>query len=165
MSSASWLRTRTTSTSFDDPSLADAQTYTYRVVAVDTSGNSSKPSAALNVTTQAIDDTLYDAFGQRIVSTIFTQLNQYRVILEVSPEYQQDPDALSKIYVRANGQSSTSGAGAGSGPLVPLNAFATIATTTAPLVITHQGQFPSATISFNLRPGYFLSDAVVAEET
>jgi hydrophobe/amphiphile efflux-1 (HAE1) family protein len=108
-------------------------------------------ASRLNIQPQDIDNTLYDAFGQRQVATIFTQLNQYRVILEVSPEYQQNPDALGKIYVKST-----------SGQLVPLGAFATMTPTTAPLVITHQGQFPSATVSFNLRPGYSLSHAVAA---
>ncbi len=121
-------------------------------------------ASRLNVLPADIDNTLYDAFGQRQVSIIFTQLNQYRVILEASPSYQENPESLSKIYVRASGGSSTAGAGASSGPLVPLSAFATVRVGTAPLVITHQGQFPSATISFNLRPGYFLSDAVAEVE-
>ncbi len=108
-------------------------------------------ASRLNVLPQDIDNTLYDAFGQRQISTIFTQLNQYRVILEVDPSYQKGPQALSKIYVKSS-----------TGQLVPLSAVATITTTTAPLVITHLGQFPSATISFNLRQGYFLSDAVAA---
>ncbi|OIQ95651.1 multidrug resistance protein MdtB [mine drainage metagenome] len=108
-------------------------------------------ASRLNVLPADIDNTLYDAFGQRQVSTIFTQLNQYRVILEVDPSFQKGPDALSKIYVKSS-----------TGQLVPLSAVATIRPTTAPLVITHQGQFPAATISFNLRRGYFLSDAVAA---
>ena len=112
-------------------------------------------ASRLNVLPQDIDDTLYDAFGQRQVSTIFTQLNQYRVILEVLPSFQQNPEALAKIYVRAGANS----AGV-TGGLVPLSAFTAMTTNTAPLVITHQGQFPSATVSFNLRRGYFLSDAV-----
>jgi len=108
-------------------------------------------ASRLNVLPQDIDNTLYDAFGQRQVSTIFTQLNQYRVILEVLPSFQQNPASLAKIYVKST-----------SGQLVPLSAFATITSATAPLVITHEGQFPSATISFNLRRGYSLSDAVAA---
>jgi multidrug efflux pump len=119
-------------------------------------------ASRLNVLPADIDNTLYDALGQRIISTIFTQLNQYRVILEVMPEYQQNPASLSKIYVPANAGTATGTAGAAH--LVPLSAFATISTTTAPLVITHQGQFPAAVISFNLRKGYFLSDAVAAVE-
>ena len=105
----------------------------------------------LGVSPQAIDDTLYDAFGQRQVSTIFTQLNQYRVILEAEPQFQLDPNALSKIYVKsANGRA------------VPLNTIATIKTDTSPLTIAHQGQFPAVTLSFNLRPGASLGHAVTA---
>jgi len=137
---------------------SDQQTEGYQVdITVDRD-----KASRLNVLPADIDNTLYDALGQRIISTIFTQLNQYRVIMEVTPEYQQDPISLSKIYVPAN--APTGGATTGSAPaaLVPLSAFTTIATKTAPLVITHQGQFPAAVISFNLRQGYFLSDAVAA---
>ena len=108
-------------------------------------------ASRLNVLTQAIDDTLYDAFGQRQVSVIFTQLNQYRVILEVQPTFQLRPDALEKIFVKST-----------SGQLVPLNAFATAHTVTAPLAIIHQGQFPAVTISFNLKEGGSLGEAVEA---
>ena len=110
-------------------------------------------ASRLNVPIQAIDDTLYDAFGQRQISIIFTQLNQYRVVLEVAPEFRESPDALDKIYVK-----STTGA------LVPLSAFATARVATTPLVLTHEGQFPSVTISFNLGAGYSLGDAVKAIE-
>ncbi|MEO6789039.1 MAG: efflux RND transporter permease subunit, partial [Chthoniobacteraceae bacterium] len=106
-----------------------------------------------NVLTQAIDDTLYDAFGQRQVSIIFTQLNQYRVILEVQPSFQLTPDALRKIYVRST-----------SGQTVPLSAFAKLRTETAALAINHQGQFPAVTLSFNLSPGSSLGHAVAAIE-
>ncbi len=116
-------------------------------------------ASRLNILPQDIDNTLYDAFGQRQVSTIFTQLNQYRVILEVLPQFQEDPQALSKIFIKASASTPATGAAAGSS-LVPLSAVATMTTTTAPLVLSHQSQFPSATVSFNLRPGYFLSDAV-----
>jgi len=119
-------------------------------------------ASRLNVLPQDIDNTLYDAFGQRQVSIIFTQLNQYRVILEVTPQYRQGPEGLSKIYVRANGGAAAASASSTPGPLVPLSSFATMTTVTAPLVITHQGQFPSATLSFNLHNGYFLSDALAA---
>ena len=102
-----------------------------------------------NVTTQAIDDTLYDAFGQRQVSIIFTQLNQYRVILEAQPQFQLTPAALDKIYVKSSTNQP-----------VPLSAFAQLTTVTAPLAINHQGQFPSVTLSFNLSPGSSLGDAV-----
>ena len=104
-----------------------------------------------NIFTQAIDDTLYDAFGQRQVSIIFTQLNQYRVVLELQPSFQLTPEALDKIYVRAT-----------TGRMVPLSAFAKIRTLSAPLAINHQGQFPSVTLSFNLSPGKSLGDAVPA---
>ncbi len=134
---------------------SDQQTDGYQIdIAVDRD-----KASRLNILPADIDNTLYDALGQRIISTIFTQLNQYRVIMEVTPEYQRDPSALSKIYVPANGAGASSTAAA---TLVPLSSFATITLRTAPLVITHQGQFPAATISFNLRSGYFLSDAVVA---
>ncbi len=106
-------------------------------------------AARLNVMTQAIDDTLYDAFGQRQVSVIFTQLNQYRVILEVQPEYQVRPDSLEKIYVKSV-----------TGQLVPLSSFATAHTVTAPLALVHQGQFPAVTLSFNLSAGGSLGEAV-----
>jgi multidrug efflux pump len=105
-------------------------------------------ASRLGISPQTIDDTLYDAFGQRLVSTIFTQLNQYRVVLEVKPDFQQGPEALQNIYVR----SSTGGQ-------VPLSAFTQFVETTAPLVVSHQGQFPAVTVSFNLGPGTALSDA------
>ena len=108
-------------------------------------------ASRLNVLTQAIDDTLYDAFGQRQVSIIFTQLNQFRVILEVEPQFRQSPDVLDKIYVKST-----------SGQPVPLSAFATMRTSNTLLSIPHQGQFPAATISFNLRSGSSLSDAIPA---
>jgi hydrophobe/amphiphile efflux-1 (HAE1) family protein len=104
-----------------------------------------------NVTTQAIDDTLYDAFGQRQVSIMFTQLNQYRVILEVQPQFQLTPEALQKIYVKSS-----------TGQPVPLSTIAKLTTVTAPLAINHQGQFPSVTLSFNLSPGSSLGAAVNA---
>ena len=108
-------------------------------------------ASRLNVLTQAIDDTLYDAFGQRQVSTIFTQLNQYRVMLEVEPQYQFSPESLNKIYVKSS-----------TGQMVPLSAFAKAKIGTAPLTIVHQGQFPAVTLSFNLRPGGSLGAAVEA---
>jgi hydrophobe/amphiphile efflux-1 (HAE1) family protein len=108
-------------------------------------------ASRLNVLTQAIDDTLYDAFGQRQVSIIFTQLNQFRVILEVEPQFRESPDVLDKIYVKSS-----------SGQPVPLSAFATMHVSNTPLSIPHQGQFPAATISFNLRSGSSLGDAIPA---
>jgi multidrug efflux pump subunit AcrB len=108
-------------------------------------------AARLAVSTQAIDDTLYDAFGQRQISTIFTQLNLYRVILEVAPKYRDDPEALDKLYVK----SLTGGA-------VPLSAVVKRVPAYAQLAIGHQGQFPAATLSFNVAPGSALGSATQA---
>ena len=108
-------------------------------------------ASRLNVLPQAIDDTLYDAFGQRQITTIFTQLNQYRVILEVDPQYQKSPRSLDKIYVKST-----------TGLMVPLTSFASISTGTAPLTIAHEGQFPAVTLSFNLATGRSLGEAVDA---
>jgi len=108
-------------------------------------------ASRLNVLPQAIDDTLYDAFGQRQVSIIFTQLNQYRVVLEVEPKFQLNQNSLRQIYVKST-----------TGQMVPLNAFCTLSTLSAPLAITHQGQFPSVTLSFNIQPGSSLGAAVDA---
>jgi len=108
-------------------------------------------ASRLNVLPQAIDDTLYDAFGQRQVSIIFTQLNQYRVILEVEPKFQLNQKSLRQIYVKST-----------TGQMVPLNAFCTLSTLSAPLAITHQGQFPSVTLSFNIQLGSSLGAAVEA---
>jgi multidrug efflux pump len=127
----------------------------------------------LGISMQIINDTLNDAFGQRQISTIYGQSNQYRVILEAAPQYQRDPTALQKIYIPANVPSqplSTSSAqnaqplnnfvpGA-SATQVPLSAFAEMTRTTAPLAIAHQEQFPSVTLSFNLAHGAALGDAV-----
>jgi len=106
-------------------------------------------ASRLGITTQMINDTLYSAFGQRQVSTMFTQLNQYRVVLEVKPEFRQNPEALRNIYVTPP-----------NGKPVPLSAICRWEETTAPLAINHQGQFPVVTFSFNLAPGYALGDAV-----
>jgi multidrug efflux pump len=111
-------------------------------------------AARLGITAQAIDDTLYDAFGQRQVSTIFTQLNLYRVILEVDPQFQQSPDALGQIYVRG-----------ASGEAVPLSSFSHYERGETAVSIAHQGQFPAVTLSFNLAPGTALGDAVKAVRT
>ena len=108
-------------------------------------------AARLNVLPQAIDDTLYDAFGQRQVSIMFTQLNQYRVILEAEPHFQLTPQSLDKIYVKSS-----------TGQMVPLSAFTHLRTTTAALAIVHEGQFPAVTLSFNLRPGSSLGTAIDA---
>src|SRR6266436_485589 len=104
------------------------------------------------ITPQAIDDTLYDAFGQRQVATIFGELNQRRVILEVTTSYQEDASSLQKLYVR----STTTG------QLVPLSALTKNEISVSPLTINHQDQFPSVTLSFNLAPAYSLGDALTA---
>ncbi len=108
-------------------------------------------ASRLNILPQAIDDTLYDAFGQRQVSIMFTQLNQYRVVLEAEPHFQLTPEALDKIYVKST-----------TGQMVPLSAFTHLRTTTAALAIVHEGQFPAVTLSFNLRPGSSLGTAIDA---
>ena len=108
-------------------------------------------SSRFGITPQLIDDTLYDAFGQRQISTMFTQLNQYRVVLEVKPDLQKSPDSLSDLYIRSN-----------SGGEVPLSAITHTEPGNAPLVINRQGQFPVVTASFNLGPGVSLGDAVDA---
>ena len=105
----------------------------------------------LGVSMQAINDALNDAFGQRQISTIYAQANQYRVVLEAMPQYQSDAAALSRVYVPGT-----------AGAQVPLNAVAKIERRTAPLSVNHQDQFPSVTISFNLAPGGSLSEAVAA---
>jgi multidrug efflux pump len=110
-----------------------------------------RPTAArLGLTAQNIDDTLYDGFGQRQVSTLFTQLNQYHLIMEVQPQFRATPGNLGDIYV-------TSAAGA-----VPLSAITKASQTTAPILISHMGQFPATTVSFNLAPGASLGEAVTA---
>jgi len=160
-------------------------------------------ASRMGITPQMIDQTLYDAFGQRQISTLYTQLNQYHVVLEVMPQFQQSPEALKNIYLRsalaptssgtaigttANGTVTASSSGgsvtgisganprgpsaasnpaavsAQNGAAVPLNAIAHFEMQPAPLTITHQGQFPDVTISFNLAPGYSLGEATTAIE-
>ena len=110
-------------------------------------------ASRLGILPQAIDDTLYDAFGQRQVSTIFTQLNQYHVVLEAHPSFQQSPDSLKNIYVHSS-----------NGTQVPLSAFTHFQPANALLAINHQGQFPVVTLSFNLAPGVSLGEATKAIE-
>lgn len=105
----------------------------------------------LGVFPQAIDDVLYNAFGQRQISTIYSQVNQYRVILEVEKAFQQSPDIIKNLYVRSS-----------NGSLVPIGAFATVELVQAPLLITRQDAFPAITVSFNLAQGASLSEAVKA---
>ncbi|HEY0513259.1 MAG TPA: MdtB/MuxB family multidrug efflux RND transporter permease subunit [Thermoanaerobaculia bacterium] len=108
-------------------------------------------ASRLGITPQMLDDTLYDAYGQRQISTMFTQLNQYRVVLETQPGFHQNPQDLSDVFLR----SATGGS-------VPLAAFTRVEETTAPLAVNHQGQFPVVTVSFNLAPGTSLGAAVKA---
>ncbi|MCU0585920.1 MAG: efflux RND transporter permease subunit, partial [Desulfobacterales bacterium] len=106
-------------------------------------------AASLGISAEQIEDALYSAYGSRQISTIYADTNQFQVILELKPEYQLDPAALGLLYVRASG-----------GALVPLNVFVRTHTGYGPLSINHSGQLPSVTISFNLRPGMALGDAV-----
>ncbi|MBB4127431.1 multidrug efflux pump [Xanthomonas translucens] len=149
-------------------------------------------ASALGVPMQTIDDTLYDAFGQRQISTIFTQLNQYRVVLEVAPQFRNSTALLHQLAVTSNGSGALTASNAtsfgqttssnsstatgignqntgitvGSGGTVPLAAVADARIATTPLVVSHQQQLPAITVSFNLAPGYSLSQAVAAiEET
>ncbi|MDR2697458.1 MAG: multidrug efflux RND transporter permease subunit [Holophagales bacterium] len=110
-------------------------------------------ASRLGITPQILDDALYDAFGQRQISTMFTQLNQYKVVLEAQPGLVKKPDDLLGMYVRSN-----------AGQIVPLSAFTRIETESASLSINHQDQFPCATVSFNLAPGASLGGAVKAIE-
>ena len=108
-------------------------------------------AARLGILPADIDNALYDAFGQRQVSTIYTQLNQYHVVMEVDPQFQQNPDSLKNIYVRSS-----------NGPQIPLSAFTRVETDSAALTLNHQGQFPVVTFSFNLAPDASLGHAVDA---
>jgi multidrug efflux pump len=116
-----------------------------------------KSAARFGVTAATVDNALYDSFGQRIVSTIFTQSNQYRVILEAAPDLQGGLDSLGSIHVPSSSVSTSTVSGAGQ---VPLSAISTVSVKNTPLRIEHLGQFPAATISFNLAPGASLGDAV-----
>jgi multidrug efflux pump len=110
-------------------------------------------ASRLGITPQMIDDALYDAFGQRQVSIMFTQLNQYRVILEVKPEFKDEPRDLREVYIHPPGIG-----------MIPLSSFTRIEEGPTPLSVNHQGQFPVVTVSFNLAPGVSLGEAVEAIE-
>jgi multidrug efflux pump len=110
-------------------------------------------ASRLGITPQMLDDALYDGFGQRQVSTMFTELNQYRVVLEAQSSFQRRPEDLGSVYLRSS-----------SGGMVPLSAFTTVEVGRAPLAVNHQGQFPAVTISFNLAPGTSLGEGVAAIE-
>ncbi|MHB8874691.1 MAG: efflux RND transporter permease subunit, partial [Myxococcaceae bacterium] len=106
-------------------------------------------ASALGVSATAIEDALYTAYGNRQISTIYAPTNSYQVIIEVGPEYQKDPSMLSKLYVRSS-----------NGGLVPLDAVARLGQSVGPLSVAHAGQLPSVTVSFNLKPGFALGDAM-----
>ncbi|MDR3720455.1 MAG: multidrug efflux RND transporter permease subunit [Candidatus Acidoferrales bacterium] len=106
-------------------------------------------ASRLGIDAQTIDNTLYDAFGQRQVSTVFTQLNEYHLVMEVDSAFQQNPDALKGIYVKSS-----------NGTQVPLGTFAQFLPRTSVLAVNHQGQYPAVTLSFNLAPGISLGNAV-----
>jgi multidrug efflux pump subunit AcrB len=108
-------------------------------------------ASRLGLTPSDVDQILYDSFGQRQVSTIYTPLNQYHVVMELDPEFQQNPDALRQVYLRSS-----------TGAQIPLSSFARFQQTNTTLAVNHQGQFPAITISFNLAPGAALGDAVAA---
>ena len=110
-------------------------------------------ASRLGITPQTLDNALYDAFGQRLVSTMYLPLNQYHVVMEVAPQFQQTPEALRNIYLRAT-----------NGSPIPLSAFTHFEPSNTPLAVNHQGQVPSATISFNLAPGVSLGQATDAIE-
>lgn len=110
-------------------------------------------AATYGITSQNIDNILYDAFGQRQISTLYTTLNQYHVVMEVAPSYQKDPESLKDIYVSA-----------ASGKMVPLSTFASFKSSQTLLAVNHQGLFPATTLSFNLKPGYALGDVVTSIE-
>ena len=147
-------------------------------------------ASALGVPMQSIDDSLYDAFGQRQISTIFTEINQYRVVLEVAPRFRNTDALMQQVAVASNGSGALTGSNAtgfgqlassnsstatgigdedtgirvGTGSIIPLAALAQARATTAPLVVSHQQQLPAATILFNVSTGHSLSDAVTAIE-
>jgi multidrug efflux pump subunit AcrB len=110
-------------------------------------------ASRMGITPQTLDNALYDAFGQRLVSTMYLPLNQYHVVMEVAPRFQQTPEALRNIYLRAT-----------NGSPIPLSAFTHFERSNTPLAVNHQGQVPSATISFNLAPGVSLGQATDAIE-
>jgi HAE1 family hydrophobic/amphiphilic exporter-1 len=110
-------------------------------------------ASALRVTANQVEDALYSAYGARQISTIYTPINQYQVIIELEPRYQLDPSALSMLYIRSS-----------TGQLVPLNTVANLSRSLGPLSLNHLGQLPSVTISFNIKPGVSLGDIVAAVE-
>jgi len=108
-------------------------------------------ASRLGISAQTLDDTLYDAFGQRQVATVYTQLNEYHLVMEVGPGFQENPDSLKGVYLKSS-----------NGTAIPLNAISHFEPRTSVLAVNHQGQYPAVTLSFNLAPGTSLGDAVKA---
>jgi multidrug efflux pump len=124
-------------------------------------------AARLGITASVIDQTLYDAYGQRAVSTIFTQLNQYHVVLEVKPGFNKNPSDLGNLFIRSGTTASgtpliQSSSAFPNGGQIPFSAFSHVETSTVPITVSHQGQFPVVTFSFNLAPSVSLGEAVAA---
>jgi multidrug efflux pump len=135
------------------PELRDVATDQQMAAAQETLVIDRVTASRLGISAQAIDETLYDAFGQRQIATLFTQFNQYHVILETNPDFQKNPSRLNDIYVRSQ-----------AGGMTPLSAFTHFERGVGPLAINHQGQFPCVTVSFNLAPGVSLGEATKAIE-
>jgi len=131
-------------------------------ISIDRDKAASLGLTAQGVSPQQIQNTFYTAYGSRQISTINTPTNQYQVIMELDPKYQQDPSVLSLLYIRPSNSNTSSQAAtqASSTPMIPLNAVASLKSSVGPLSVNHSGQLPSVTISFNLRPGVALGDAV-----
>ncbi|HTN69509.1 MAG TPA: efflux RND transporter permease subunit [Methylomirabilota bacterium] len=131
-------------------------------ISIDRDKAASLGLTAQGVSPQQIQNTFYTAYGSRQISTINTPTNQYQVIMELDPKYQQDPSVLSLLYIRPSNSntSSQSATQANTTPMIPLNAVASLTSSVGPLSVNHSGQLPSVTISFNLRPGVALGDAV-----
>ena len=131
-------------------------------ISIDRDKAASLGLTAQGVSPQQIQNTFYTAYGSRQISTINTPTNQYQVIMELDPKYQQDPSVLSLLYIRPSNSNTSSQVAtqANMTPMIPLNAIASLSSNVGPLSVNHSGQLPSVTISFNLRPGVALGDAV-----
>ena len=131
-------------------------------ISIDRDKAASLGLTAQGVSPQQIQNTFYTAYGSRQISTINTPTNQYQVIMELDPKYQQDPSVLSLLYIRPSNSNTSSQVAtqANSTPMIPLNAVASLKSSVGPLSVNHSGQLPSVTISFNLKPGVALGDAV-----
>src|SRR5713226_835850 len=131
-------------------------------IAIDRDKASTLGLTAQGLSPQQIQNAFYTAYGSRQISTINTPTNQYQVIMELDPKYEQDPSVLSMLYIRANTGNNTAQAATAGNSLIPLNAVANLKQGVGPMSVNHSGQLPSVTISFNLRPGVALGDAVNA---